>query len=94
MNFPSFSLAGMKAVMVGAGRGIGYTLALGLAQAGADVVGRQRGGTITELEDLAGKIREQWVDDASISRWMYKNWMASKSFKKQLKWNWDPSTSW
>ena len=56
MNFPSFSLAGMNAVMVGAGRGIGYTLALGLAQAGADVVVASR--TVKELEDLAGKIRD------------------------------------
>ncbi|MCG6881006.1 MAG: SDR family oxidoreductase [Deltaproteobacteria bacterium] len=55
MNFPSFSLAGKNAVLVGAGRGIGYTLALGLAQAGADVVVASR--TITELEDLAGRIR-------------------------------------
>lgn len=55
MNFPSFSLAGMNAVIVGAGRGIGYTLALGLAQAGADVVVASR--TVTELEDLAAKIR-------------------------------------
>ncbi len=56
MNFPSFSLAGKNAVMVGAGRGIGYTLALGLAQAGADVVVASR--TVTELEELAGKIRD------------------------------------
>jgi len=34
---PSFSLAGRKALVTGASRGIGQTLAIGLAQSGADV---------------------------------------------------------
>ena len=37
MSHPLFDLSGQKALVTGAGRGIGATLALGLAQAGADV---------------------------------------------------------
>jgi 2-deoxy-D-gluconate 3-dehydrogenase len=37
MSHPLFDLSGQKALITGAGRGIGLTLAVGLAQAGADV---------------------------------------------------------
>jgi 2-deoxy-D-gluconate 3-dehydrogenase len=37
MSHPLFDLSGQKALVTGAARGIGATLALGLAQAGADV---------------------------------------------------------
>jgi NAD(P)-dependent dehydrogenase (short-subunit alcohol dehydrogenase family) len=55
MAFPSFDLTDKVAILVGAGRGIGRTLALGLANAGADVVVCSR--TKIELESLAGEIR-------------------------------------
>lgn len=55
MQFPKFDLAGKVAVVVGAGRGIGRILALGLADAGADLVVCSR--TTSELESLAEEIR-------------------------------------
>jgi NAD(P)-dependent dehydrogenase (short-subunit alcohol dehydrogenase family) len=54
MEFPSFDLTDKVAVLVGAGRGIGRTLALGLANAGADMVICSR--TRSELESLAQEI--------------------------------------
>jgi len=55
VEFPSFDLTGKVAVVTGASRGIGRTLALGLAHAGADVV--VSGRTVPELESLANEIR-------------------------------------
>jgi 2-deoxy-D-gluconate 3-dehydrogenase len=55
MEFPNFALRGKVAVVTGASRGIGRMLALGLANAGADVVVSSR--TVGELEGLAGEIR-------------------------------------
>lgn len=49
-----FSLAGKRAVVTGAGRGLGYDIALALADYGADVVGFAR--TTTELDALAGEV--------------------------------------
>ena len=55
MEFRSFDLADKIAVVTGAGRGIGRTLALGLANAGTHVVVSSR--TMGELESLAEEIR-------------------------------------
>ncbi|MGE5675064.1 MAG: SDR family NAD(P)-dependent oxidoreductase [Mycobacterium leprae] len=50
-----FSLEGKVALVTGAGRGIGRTLAIGLAEAGADVICLSR--TATEIEAAAAEIR-------------------------------------
>jgi NAD(P)-dependent dehydrogenase (short-subunit alcohol dehydrogenase family) len=52
---PSFRLDGRRALVTGAGRGIGRAAAAALAQAGAHVVLASR--TAAELEDVAGAIR-------------------------------------
>jgi NAD(P)-dependent dehydrogenase (short-subunit alcohol dehydrogenase family) len=50
-----FSLAGRKALVTGAGRGIGRQMALAFAEAGADVAVNSR--TVGELEAVAGEVR-------------------------------------
>ena len=50
-----FSLAGRVALVTGAGRGLGRSMALALAAAGADVVGMSR--TAGEIETLAEEVR-------------------------------------
>jgi NAD(P)-dependent dehydrogenase (short-subunit alcohol dehydrogenase family) len=49
-----FDLAGKVAIVTGAGRGIGKTLALGLAQHGADVVAVSR--TLPQVESVVSEI--------------------------------------
>jgi NAD(P)-dependent dehydrogenase (short-subunit alcohol dehydrogenase family) len=56
MNYPTFSLEGKVSVVTGGGRGIGKAIALGFAQAGADVVICSR--TPRELEKVGKKIEE------------------------------------
>lgn len=55
MTFPSLDVKGKIAIVAGASRGIGRTLALGLGNAGADVVVSSR--TVPDLESLADEIR-------------------------------------
>lgn len=50
-----FPLAGKRAIVTGAGRGIGRSIALALAEAGADVAVTAR--TSVEIEQLAAEIR-------------------------------------
>ncbi len=54
MYAPSFRLDGKTAVVTGAGRGIGKAIALGLAEAGADIVLMAR--TRKEMDEVAGQI--------------------------------------
>jgi NAD(P)-dependent dehydrogenase (short-subunit alcohol dehydrogenase family) len=53
---PSFSLAGRVAVVTGASRGLGETIALALAEAGADVALASR--TPADLEPVLARVRE------------------------------------
>ena len=55
-NRDHLTLAGKRAVVTGAGRGIGRSIALALAQAGADVVVSARTGS--EIEALAAEIED------------------------------------
>jgi 2-deoxy-D-gluconate 3-dehydrogenase len=55
-KFPEFDLSGKVALVTGAGRGIGYHIALALARYGADVVACSR--TISELEKVGREIEE------------------------------------
>ncbi|MCP8970723.1 SDR family NAD(P)-dependent oxidoreductase [Ectobacillus ponti] len=56
MFLPAFDLQGKTALVTGAGRGIGRALAIGLAEAGADVILLSR--TREQLEEVASIIRE------------------------------------
>lgn len=56
MFLPSFRLDNQKVIVTGAGRGIGRALAIGLAEAGADVALLSR--TKEDLEQTASVIRE------------------------------------
>ncbi|HZG56200.1 glucose 1-dehydrogenase [Paenibacillus sp.] len=55
MYLPNYRLDGLTALVTGAGRGIGRALAIGLAEAGADVALVSR--TAEHLEAVAGEIR-------------------------------------
>ena len=53
-SFDEFNLSGKVAIVTGAGRGLGYDIALALAKYGADVVVCSR--TVSELEKVAGAV--------------------------------------
>ena len=54
MQFPSFDLTGKVAIVTGATKGLGYGMAMGLAQAGADIVVVSR--TAKDCEAVAQEI--------------------------------------
>jgi NAD(P)-dependent dehydrogenase (short-subunit alcohol dehydrogenase family) len=56
-SFNEFDLTGKVAVVTGAGRGIGYHIALTLARYGADTVVCSR--TVSELEEVAAEIEKE-----------------------------------
>jgi NAD(P)-dependent dehydrogenase (short-subunit alcohol dehydrogenase family) len=72
MRLPSFSLAGSRAVVTGATRGIGQAIALGLAEAGAEVIatGRDPGAieeTAKRIESAGGCCHRQKLDVADVA---------------------------
>ncbi len=64
-TFSEFDLSGKVAIVTGAGRGLGYQIALSLAKYGADVAVCSR--TVSELENVAEKI-EKMGKRAKISK--------------------------
>ena len=56
VSFPEFDLSGKVAIVTGAGRGLGYSIALGLARYGADLVVCSR--TPSELEKVGEEIEK------------------------------------
>ncbi len=56
MILDRFAISGRVAIVTGAGLGIGRGIAIGLAQAGADVVLAAR--TVGDLEEVAGHIQD------------------------------------
>ena len=57
MTLPSFSLENKVAIVTGGSRGIGRAIALGFAEAGADVVVCSRQRSASDLEKVAEEIR-------------------------------------
>src|SRR5579864_6249158 len=61
----SLPLSGKRAIVTGAGRGIGRSIALALAEAGADVAVTAR--TASELEQLVTQIQAMGCKSLSIA---------------------------
>ncbi|WP_071459918.1 SDR family NAD(P)-dependent oxidoreductase [Bacillus massilinigeriensis] len=70
MYLPSFHLEGKTAIVTGAGRGIGRAIAIGLAEAGADVALISR--TEKDLDETASKVealgRKAMIVPADVTR--------------------------
>jgi NAD(P)-dependent dehydrogenase (short-subunit alcohol dehydrogenase family) len=65
-TFPDFRLDGLRAVVTGAGRGIGRACALALAQAGAEVLAVARSpDDLASLEEAAGPALRAWCADVT-----------------------------
>ena len=61
---PEFSLKGRTALVTGAGRGIGRNLALGLSEAGADIIAMSR--SAEELDAVASEIKERGCEASTV----------------------------
>src|SRR5687767_4657779 len=69
MSFPGLNLTGRIAVVVGATSGIGKAIALGLADAGADVVptGRRAGLAAEAAREVEARGRRSLATTADVS---------------------------
>ena len=72
ISLPSFSLAGQVAVVTGASRGIGQAIAIGLAEAGAQVIaaGRDKAAlaeTVAEIDAAGGAGEARSLDVTDIA---------------------------
>jgi len=65
VKLPTMNLDGKTVIVTGAGRGIGRTLALGLASAGANIVAVSR--TQEQVDEVAAEIKEMGREALSLS---------------------------
>ena len=65
MPYAGLSLDGMTALVTGSGRGIGRALAVGLAQAGANVAVSDMPGEMVGAEETVAMIRSEGVESAA-----------------------------
>ena len=65
MPYAGLSLDGMTALVTGSGRGIGRALAVGLAQAGANVAVSDMPGEMVGAEETIAMIRSEGVESAA-----------------------------
>ena len=76
-----FDLTGKKAVVTGAGRGLGRSIAVALARYGADVMLWSR--TVSELEETAALVRAEgrqaWIESVDIANVALTATMAEKA---------------
>ena len=83
MGIPIFSLEGKVAVVTGSSRGIGRTLALGFAEAGASLVIVAR--SVTELENTAEEIRAHGGNALSVPTDVTNSDQVSEMVRSSLK---------
>ena len=67
MPYEGLNLNGQTALVTGSGRGIGAALALGLAQAGADVAVSDRADRMNLAEETRAKVEAEGVMSAALS---------------------------
>src|ERR1700761_5180605 len=65
MMSPPFNLSGKRALITGAGRGIGAAIVTRFAEAGADVIAANR--TVSHAEELAGALKARGLKVKALS---------------------------